>query len=79
MTTCPGDGFVLTYQSEDKMTERWDYHGVDWYDAPIPRRFHRCRVQTDGWVDFTHIQRCACGAIRIYDSGWSDRNSRRKS
>lgn len=54
--------------------------GVDWFDAPIPHRFHRCRPQTMGWTKhFTWIERCACGAMRRdEDLHWTWRNSRRK-
>jgi hypothetical protein len=40
--------------------------GVPWNEAPIPRRLHRCSVQTSGWTGpagLTQILRCACGAI----------------
>lgn len=47
--------------------------GISWFDAPVPPRWHRCKVQTAG----LGAQRCACGAIRR--SGlrhWMERNSR---
>jgi len=54
--------------------------GVWWYDAPIPPRFHRCWVQTEGWIGFSQVWRCACGAIRNpgISRRWMERNSRRK-
>lgn len=51
--------------------------GVPWFEAPIPRRLHRCRVQTDGWVGLHQVQRCACGAIRA-GRRWRERNSRQR-
>lgn len=56
--------------------------GVDWMSAPLPRRLHKCFVQTSGFVGlFDHVQRCACGAIRNAGMSrrWLDKNSRRKT
>jgi hypothetical protein len=54
--------------------------GVPWWDAPLPRRWHRCWPQTTGWVGMTRTQRCACGAMRTgFDRGWSFRNETRKA
>jgi len=55
-------------------------NGIPWFEAPIPRRLHHCRIQTRGWINYlAKIERCACGAIRMNnDKGWSDKNSRRK-
>lgn len=52
--------------------------GVPWYDAPKPRRWHRCWVQTSAYVQFDRVERCACGAIRNprFGSRWAERNSR---
>lgn len=50
--------------------------GTPWHDAPKPRRLHRCRVQTSGWVGFTFYERCACGAVRMDRRAWFDRNTR---
>lgn len=52
--------------------------GVAWYDAPIPRRWHRCFVQTDGWLGLTRVWRCPCGAVALNGGPWDERNSRRK-
>lgn len=55
--------------------------GVAWYDAPLPPKSHSCWVQTDGWIGFRQVQRCACGAIRgngARESHWALRNERRK-
>lgn len=52
--------------------------GIPWHEAPLPRRFHRCRSQTQGWltlIDFTRY--CACGATKQSGSRWTGRNSRR--
>jgi hypothetical protein len=55
--------------------------GIPWHEAVIPRRFHRCRAQTTGFVNYlTRIERCACGGLR--EGGrrfWIERNSRRKA
>lgn len=51
--------------------------GIPWYEAPVPRRLHRCTWQSSGWVGFHQIVRCACGAY--YDASrkrWFDRNQR---
>lgn len=47
--------------------------GVPWWEAPIPRWWHRCRPQTVGMA----VERCACGSINT-PFGWHDRNSRRR-
>jgi hypothetical protein len=72
--------FVQGYVAEDGSVEVEHFHGIPWHDAPVPSRFHRCRVQTRGYIHyFTPVQRCACGAIRMDNHRrWLDRNSRRK-
>lgn len=54
-------------------------NGIPWHEAPLPRRFHRCWIQTYGMVGGIIVSRCPCGAISydLYD--WMERNSRRKS
>jgi hypothetical protein len=53
--------------------------GVLWADAPLPRRWHRCRPQTRGWIRAGYTERCACGAGRLAAHGrWAWRNERRK-
>lgn len=47
------------------------------YDHPIPWRWHRCKAVMLGRVNGDIIRRCACGAIQINSTGWTDRNSRR--
>jgi hypothetical protein len=55
-----------------------DRDGVNWHDAPLPRRWHRCRAQTIGVLDDgVRIDRCACGATGI-DDGWIGRNESRR-
>lgn len=51
-----------------------------WYNAPLPRRWHRCYVVTSGRI-FTgaFYERCACGAARRNGGPWMDRNSRRRT
>ncbi len=50
--------------------------GVEWADAPIPRRWHRCRAQSRAYFNTGYIERCACGAYRQNLTFWLDRNSR---
>lgn len=64
-------------EAERGITHR---HGVWWYDAPLPRRLHRCTP----WTSAPDVDRCACGAIRgpfaklLERNSWFERNSRRK-
>lgn len=58
-------------KAEGGVVEHLD--GIPWYEAPRPRRWHRCKPQTRGHS----IARCACGAIWIL-GGWVERNSRRR-
>jgi hypothetical protein len=52
---------------------------IPWYEAPVPRRFHRCRAQTSAYEGlFTLIERCACGATRMNRRMWIGKNERRK-
>lgn len=72
--------YVLTSESDDGKTEVWDRGGVSWHEAPIPSRWHRCQVQTYGYLNwFELVERCACGAIRMDGRSWLSRNERRKS
>lgn len=69
----------LDYRTEDGSVETEHLGGVDWMDAPLPGRWHRCRPQTRGWVNhFTRVYRCACGAISMDGRHWDERNQRRK-
>ena len=53
--------------------------GIPWHEAPVPRRFHFCKPQTTGWIDFfARVDRCACGAYRKDMSMWISKNERRK-
>lgn len=59
------------------------FDGIPWYDAPIPRRWHRCKPQSRtcfdaGWAGRDAIERCACGAIRYQRGVWIRRNDRRR-
>jgi hypothetical protein len=58
-----------------------------WYKLAIPHYFHRCHAQS--WGDhidrdyatgckrLVHIERCACGAIRMgEEKRWYNRNTR---
>ncbi|MGW5259653.1 hypothetical protein ACWEQG_01680 [Microbispora sp. NPDC004025] len=53
--------------------------GVAWTEAPLPRRWHRCRPQTRALDRGMRVFRCPCGAIALDEpSGWVDRNSGRR-
>jgi hypothetical protein len=61
------------------MTFVWNENDVEWWKAPLPRWWHRCKPQTTGVISESLVERCACGAIRLDGSGfWGERNSRRK-
>lgn len=54
------------------------YRDLKWDEVPIPKRRHKCRTQSCGYMD--SMGRCACGAFRSGPfSAWVGRNSRRKS
>lgn len=53
--------------------------GIPWFNAPRPRRFHRCTPWTSGWAGFDRVDRCACGGIRRRGHWWFERNSRTKA
>lgn len=55
--------------------------GISWINASVPRRLHRCWVQTEGVLGGPLgdlYQRCPCGAVRRNNGYWMDRNARRK-
>ena len=54
------------------------YQSVPWWDAPIPRRWHRCKAQSWSLLASGFWERCACGAARIDHRVWIDRNTRTK-
>lgn len=59
-----------------------DTNGVSWHEAPLPWRWHRCQawtlavVTSDDDESLTFIDRCRCGAIRINNGDWFNRNIR---
>jgi len=67
---------------------RWDssrtcvrnLDGVSWHDAPIPKKRHRCWVQTWGTINwFDDVYRCPCGASARAGRGgwgWVEKNTR---
>jgi len=69
-----GDRFVISFAAGAEYSE--DRDGVNWFDAPLPRRWHRCRAQSRGNLG-GHVYRCACGAISPDGKYWLERNSRR--
>jgi hypothetical protein len=63
-------------------------NGIPWWEAPLPRRLHRCTPWTTGSLEQLTIltipartavvSRCACGAVRVAgDHRWQQRNERR--
>lgn len=67
----------LDLSSQDNELKHID--GVPWHDAELPPANHRCWPQTDAWIMFRQVQRCACGAIRESDyPTWDRVNERRK-
>ncbi len=71
------DVWVRTYENGLEYVEALD--GIDWMDAPLPRRWHRCKAQLRGsFRDWEFTYRCACGAVSFDQWHWMERNSRRK-
>lgn len=75
--------WVPSYQKGFEYVE--SSNGVDWYDAPEPRRWrrlwHRCSAQTRAYMGGMFTERCACSAIRLgpdpFDLGpWMERFGR---
>lgn len=59
-------------------TETVHRDGIAWYEAKPPSLLHKCQAQTTGFIGFTEMQRCACGAI--WDTtyrNWIYKNQRR--
>jgi hypothetical protein len=72
--------WLRVWESGEEYLEHRD--GIPWHEAQIPRRWHKCVIQTRGLVTTdkmgpVHVTRCACGAVDIGD-GWLDRNTRIK-
>lgn len=79
------DGFVLDpdCHSYDDTPLVFHLDGIPWNEAPVPRRWHRCWIQTWGYAGVTFhpiVNRCPCGATRFptISEHWSDRNTRRR-
>lgn len=51
-------------------------NGVFFLEAPMPRKWHRCKVQTSARTIYGTIHKCACGASRVGRVGWSGKNTR---
>jgi hypothetical protein len=56
-------------------TDAQHLDGVPWYEAPVPRKWHRCKPQTRGYYNLSFVQRCACGATWMR-GGWVGKNER---
>lgn len=67
-------GFVDAWRKARELDASMHRDGLAWYDAPLPRRWHRCFAQSS--LDGKH--RCPCGAMDA-GSGWAFKNERRKS
>lgn len=51
--------------------------GVFFLDAPMPRKWHRCKIQTTARTRNGTIHRCACGGMRVGVLGfWNYKNTR---
>lgn len=72
--------YELGYRSDDGTVELEHLDGVPWWEASVPRRWHRCRVQSRGHISLSdYVERCACGAIRRGgDRPWLNKNERGK-
>jgi hypothetical protein len=79
MTKWNRDGLTSGTDAQPEIHNR---DGIWWYDAPRPRRLHRCTPWTQAWSgpeNMRYTERCACGSIRFRrNGGWSDRNSSRR-
>jgi hypothetical protein len=64
--------------THDEMRTIENLNGVSWSDAPLPPMIHRCTPQTQGWIEFDYVGRCACGAIQGNSGYWQQKNDRRK-
>src|ERR1022692_3959607 len=68
--------WVRTHESATTRIESLD--GIEWGNGDPPRRWHRCRPQTRGWIGPDYTERCNCGAARMDPSGlWIHRNETR--
>jgi hypothetical protein len=69
--------WVRTFDQGAEWVEVLD--GLDWIEAPLPRRWHRCRPQLRASISGGLVERCACGAARVLGDGpWLERNSRKR-
>lgn len=70
-------GYVQEYKAPDGSVEVHNLNGISWIEAPIPRKWHKCWVQTWGWTGyFNKVYRCACGAISNDRKVWIEKNTR---
>lgn len=61
------------------LEDRENKNGLWWYQAPLPRRWHKCSPWSSCWINlFDRVERCTCGAIRYNKGTWHEKNSRRK-
>lgn len=54
---------------------------MEWWEAPVPRWWHRCQVYTKGVIGLggrVQVRRCACGAIKLDQGPWLERNTRKE-
>ena len=81
MLQTEGENLMAEWKPDPAAPDRiFHLGGVSWYDAPRPRRFHRCTPQTRGSLrdSIDVIERCACGALRYADDGvWMERNGKK--
>jgi hypothetical protein len=57
----------------------WVKHtfGRPWWQAPLPKKWHRCKAWSIIIMPDASVERCACGGIRIDHRMWVERNQRR--
>jgi hypothetical protein len=67
---------IITDNFDGEINQAED--GIHWFDAPLPRRWHKCKKQSVFTGKSEYVARCACGAVYIM-GGWIEKNSRRKS
>ena len=53
--------------------------GIWWFDAPLPRRWHKCKTHTIALLGTGLIRRCRCGAISWNGGMWIEKNSERNN
>lgn len=53
--------------------------GIWWFEAPLPRRWHKCKTHTIALLGTGLVRRCRCGAISWNGGMWIEKNAERKN